>query len=153
MFGFHMGFPHGSTVKNPANAGDVGLIPGLGRSLEKGMATHSSILAWGISWTEEPGGLQSMGSQTGGHNWSDLAHSTFYCNTHKHTWLNNEIKVLIPTLPIWGRGGGRKKKGSKTLFLAILKNPRRPRPPVKSPHIPGHQACSQGLGSAVILHT
>ena len=31
--------------------------------LEKGMATHSSILAWKISWTEEPGGLQSMGSQ------------------------------------------------------------------------------------------
>ena len=33
-------------------------------SLEKGMATHSSILAWRIPWTEEPGGLQSMGSQT-----------------------------------------------------------------------------------------
>ena len=32
-------------------------------SLEKGMATHSSILAWRIPWTEEPGGLQSMGSQ------------------------------------------------------------------------------------------
>ena len=31
--------------------------------LEKGMATHSSILVWGILWTEEPGGLQSMGSQ------------------------------------------------------------------------------------------
>ena len=38
--------------------------------LEKGMATHSSILAWRIPWTEEPGGLQSiMGSQTVGHNW------------------------------------------------------------------------------------
>ena len=33
--------------------------------LEKGMATHSSILAWGIPWTEEPGGLQSKGSQRG----------------------------------------------------------------------------------------
>ena len=45
-------------VKNPpANAGDVGSIPGLGGSLEKEMATHSSILAWEISWTEEPGGL------------------------------------------------------------------------------------------------
>ena len=32
-------------------------------SLEKGMATHSSILAWRVPWTEEPGGLQSMGSQ------------------------------------------------------------------------------------------
>ena len=36
--------------------------------LEKGMATHSSILAWRISWTEEPGSLQSMGSQRVGHN-------------------------------------------------------------------------------------
>ena len=36
--------------------------------LEKEMATHSSILAWKIPWTEEPGGLQSMGSQRVGHN-------------------------------------------------------------------------------------
>ena len=35
--------------------------------LEKGMATHSSILAWRIPWTEEPGGLQSMGLQRVGH--------------------------------------------------------------------------------------
>ena len=48
-------------VKNPpANAGDLrdtGSIPGLGRSLEEEVATHSSILAWRIPWTEEPGGL------------------------------------------------------------------------------------------------
>ena len=37
-------------------------------SLEMGMATHSCILAWRIPWTEEPGGLQSMGSQSVGHN-------------------------------------------------------------------------------------
>ena len=42
--------------------------------LEVGMATHSSILAWKIPWTEEPGGLQSTRSQSVGHNWSDLAH-------------------------------------------------------------------------------
>ena len=57
-------------VKNlPANAGDIsdiGSISGLGRSLEKGMAIHSSSLAWGIPWSEEPGGLQSMGSQRHG---------------------------------------------------------------------------------------
>ena len=41
--------------------------------LEKEMATHSSILAWRIPGTEEPGGLQSMGSQRVGHNWSDFA--------------------------------------------------------------------------------
>ena len=51
-------------VKNlPANAGDVrdaGLVPALEDTLEKEMATHSSILAWRILWTEEPGGLQSV---------------------------------------------------------------------------------------------
>ena len=58
------GFPGGSVVKNPpANAGDVGLLPGSGDPLEKGMASHCSILAWRIPWTEDPGGLQSMGSQ------------------------------------------------------------------------------------------
>ena len=56
-----MGFPDGSVVKNlPANAGDAGLILGQEDPLEKEMATHSSILAWRIPWTEEPGGLQSM---------------------------------------------------------------------------------------------
>ena len=45
------------------NAGDSDLIPGSEDPLEKGMATRSSVLAWRISWTEEPGGLQSMGSQ------------------------------------------------------------------------------------------
>ena len=42
----------------------------LGREdpMEEGMATHSSILAWGIPWAEEPGGLPSMGSQRVGHN-------------------------------------------------------------------------------------
>ena len=45
-------FPSGSVLKNPpANAGDAGLIPGLGRSLEEEMATYPSILAWKIPWT------------------------------------------------------------------------------------------------------
>ena len=55
----------------PANAGvtgDMGSIPGLGRSPEKEMTAHSSILAWGIPWTEKAGGLQSLGSQRMGHN-------------------------------------------------------------------------------------
>ena len=45
-------------------------VQSLGRDdpLEKGMAAHSSICAWRIPWTEEPGGLQSMGSQIVGHN-------------------------------------------------------------------------------------
>ena len=55
-------------VKNlPANAGDVGMIPGWGRSPREGN-TCSSILPWKIPWTEEPGRLQTMGSQRAGHN-------------------------------------------------------------------------------------
>ena len=47
-------------------------VPSLGREdpLEEEMATHSSTLAWRIPWTEEPGGLQSMGSQRVGHDWA-----------------------------------------------------------------------------------
>ena len=64
-------------VKNPpANAGDVrdaSLIPGREDLLEEGMATHSSILAWRIQWTEDPGRLQSIGSQRVGHDWSDFS--------------------------------------------------------------------------------
>ena len=54
----------------PANAGDtrdMGSIPGWGRSLEKEMAAHSSILAREIPWTAEPVGLQSKGLQRVGH--------------------------------------------------------------------------------------
>ena len=50
----------------PANAGDTrdkGWIPRLGRSPEEGVATHSSISAWRVPWTEEPGGPQSLGLQ------------------------------------------------------------------------------------------
>ena len=63
-----MGFPGGSVVKNPTSyAGDAGSIPGSEDPLEKEMATHSSILAWKIPWTEEPGGLPSMESHGVGH--------------------------------------------------------------------------------------
>ena len=55
-------------VKSPAaSAGDGGSIPGTGDSLEKEMATHSSILVWEVPRTEEPGGRQSMGWQRVGH--------------------------------------------------------------------------------------
>ena len=59
-----MGFPGGSVVKNPpAKAEDARSIPGLEDPLEEEVANHSSILAWVIPWTEEPGGLQSIGLQ------------------------------------------------------------------------------------------
>ena len=63
-----MGFPSGSAVKNPsANAGDAGWLLNQEDKLKEEMATHSSILAWEIPWTEEPGGLQFMGLQRVGH--------------------------------------------------------------------------------------
>ena len=54
------------------------------------MATHSSILAWEISRTEEPGGLQSMGSQGVRH---DSAHT--HTHTHTHTTQKGEITVIF----------------------------------------------------------
>ena len=52
---------------------------GQGDPLEKSMATHSSILAWEIPWTEEPGGLQAMGLQRLGRDWVTE-------HQHHHTW-------------------------------------------------------------------
>ena len=66
-----LGVLGGSVVKNPpANAGDIREVQSLGWEdpLEEEMATHSSILALEMPGTEESGGLQSMGSQTVGHN-------------------------------------------------------------------------------------
>ena len=58
-------FPGGSEGKASAcNAGDPGLIPGLGRSPGEGNTNQSSILAWKIPWTEEPGRLQPPGLQS-----------------------------------------------------------------------------------------
>ena len=59
--------PGGPVVKNPlTSAGDPDSVPGLENLLEEDMTTHSSILAWEIPWTEEPGRLQSIGSQRAG---------------------------------------------------------------------------------------
>ena len=65
-----MDFPDGSGDKNPpAKAGDMSPTLGWEGSLEKEIATHSSILSWEIPWTEEPGMLQLMESQRIRHNW------------------------------------------------------------------------------------
>ena len=80
----HLGFSAGSDGKETAcNAGDPGSIPGSGRS--PGLATHSIILAWRISWTEKPGGLQPMGPQRGGCNWAaNIAHFKGAQHTGEH---------------------------------------------------------------------
>ena len=58
-----MGFPGESVVMNPrVSEDDLGLIHGWEDPLEKVMAAHSSVLAWEMPWTKEPGGLQSTGS-------------------------------------------------------------------------------------------
>ena len=64
-----MGFPGGSYGKESACSAET-QVQSLGQkdALEKGMATHFSILPWKIPWTEEPGRLQSMGLQGVGHN-------------------------------------------------------------------------------------
>ena len=71
-------------------------------ALEKEMATHSSILAWRIPGTGEPGGLPSMGSHRVGHDWSDLAaaaahmrSSSFPVNLRKRIWRFKEKLGLM----------------------------------------------------------
>ena len=68
----HLSFPSDSAVKNPPAMQDT-WVQSLDQEnpLKEGMATHSSILAWRIPWTEEPGGLESIGSQRVGHNRSN----------------------------------------------------------------------------------
>ena len=63
-----LGFPDGAVVKNPPAMQEMG-VQSLDQDdpLEEEMATHSSVLVWRIPWTEEPGGLQSMGSQRVGY--------------------------------------------------------------------------------------
>ena len=75
---FTLSFPDGSDGKEYAcNVGDQ--VRSLGREdpLEKGMAIHSSILAWRIPWTEEPGGLKSIGLQRVEHGWAFMKANTF----------------------------------------------------------------------------
>ena len=86
---------------------DIGSIPRLGRSPEKGMAAHSSILAWIIPWTES-GRLQSIGSHTVRHNWSDLAHmDTWVAFTFWLLWimllcLQCHNRKSLPNPVLWG---------------------------------------------------
>ena len=71
-----LGFPGGSDGKeSTCNARDPGSIPGLGRSPGEGNGNPLQYFCWRIPWTEEPGGLKSMESQTVGHNW---ATNTFF---------------------------------------------------------------------------
>ena len=102
-----MGFPGGSDGKeSSSNAGVPSSISGAESPLEKGMAAHSSIFAWRIPWTEEPGRIQSMGSQRIRHDWTN---NTFTFQLKKYSgWLQYpgyrlklQILEAIPRLKFW----------------------------------------------------
>ena len=76
-------------------------------TMEKEMATHSSILAWRSLWTEEPGGLLSMGSHRVGHNWSNLA-----CMHALEKEMATHSSILAWRLPGTGEPGGLPSMGS-----------------------------------------
>ena len=65
-------------------------------ALEKEMATHSSVLAWRIPGTVEPGGLPSVGSHRVGHDWSDLAAAVIYCCVTNTQYMQNP-RIWRPT--------------------------------------------------------
>ena len=91
-----MGFPGDSGGKeSTCNAGDPGLIPGFDDPREKRTATHSSILAWRIPWTEESGGLQAMGLERVGHDWARILYTTMLCTVFLAVLRLGTINVAI----------------------------------------------------------
>ena len=63
--------------------------------LEKGMATHSSILAWRIPWREEPGGLQSMGSQRVRHDWAISFHFSMPSDIYIYIGFHTSFRIIF----------------------------------------------------------
>ena len=96
-----LGFPGGAVVeKSPVNAGDTVRSLGQEDPLEKEMATHSNNFAWRIPWTDEPGGLQSMGSQRVGCNWAEELEAAEHAHMQKiqnfiYVTLENFIDVTL----------------------------------------------------------
>ena len=84
---------------------------------EKEMATHSSVLAWRIPWTEEPGGLQSMESQRVGHDWAHTHMGAIYINICVYIFMCMYICVYIY---IYGWGGGREKRRWRSTIVETL---------------------------------
>ena len=71
-------------------------------SLEEGMTTHSSILAWSIPWSEDPGRLQFMGSQRVGHNWSDWAcMNTFSLLLLSYSYIVILLYPIPQSVQVW----------------------------------------------------
>ena len=99
------GFPGGSdSEESICNEQDLGSILGWEDPLEEGMATHSSILAWRIPWTEEPGRLHSMGSQRVGHNWA-TKHTHNYIKFNSVSLQEDSLTWLLCVLCAGWCGG------------------------------------------------
>ena len=99
--GIH-GLPRWHPPANAGDAKDAGSMPGSGRSPEKEMGTCSSILAWEIPWTEETGGLQSMGCAVR-HEWAtEHAHTPGYINIFMRSML---LRVCSTNSFFFERGG------------------------------------------------
>ena len=107
-------------------AGDAGWILGSGRSPGGGNATHSSILTWEVPWTEEPGGLRSMGSQRVRHDWA-TEHARMHVRRPRASGLSTELVCAL------------KRHQVKGLFFVMCRNPNRP------PALPGNQWLSVKL--------
>ena len=89
--------------ESACNAGDPGPIPGWADPLEKGMATHTSILAWRISWTEDPGGLQSVRSERVGYKSGTNTFTFRMVRVIKlFLWATSIPNILrVPFFPCW----------------------------------------------------
>ena len=141
MYGWFGGIPHGSMLKNPtAMQGTQDTqVQSMGWKdpLEEEMATHSSIRAWKIPWTEEPGGLQS--TQRVRHNWAtehvvdlqccinfsctaQLYWRLLNCSVHPHTGLFDSVPLCLlanpPILEMMQMGGSWVVKGRQCLHLS-----------------------------------
>ena len=95
------------------------MTPGSGRSLEVEMTTHSSMLAWKISWTEEPGKLQSIGSQKSQTQLSDRGHTSCLAKVETEISVLNLTIILKPhsstlawKIPWTEQPGGPQSMGS-----------------------------------------
>ena len=91
--------------------------------LDKEMATHSSILAWRIPWTEEPGRLQSMGWQRVGHDWATNTHThthKYYCITDAVDMNLGKLRVILRDRDAWYAAvHGLTKSWTRLRYLTI----------------------------------
>ena len=140
-----LGFPGGSAVKNlPAMQETWVWSLGWEDSLEKGMANNSSILAWRTLWTEEPVGLQSMGSERVRHNWATNTYmwflgTLFNIHTQRHIHAHDilprcHILSFLPCSRIFY--GFSSSLKPKQILRSCKKHSKTDRPAIKNFSVP-----------------